>query len=334
MKQNNNFFIKNLKSVIFFGESKNLKDFIEINKKLDIQSIIITTSHQSKLISNDLKFTVYNKLDDKLKNFISSKLNPKETLFISLGARYIFDNENIQKFFHNNLVNFHFTRLPLDAGSGGFSWQIMREDRIHNQLVHLIDSSIDTGPIISHQKSLFPKHCQIPQDYEEYKIKKSKVFYSDFISKVIKGHEFPLIYQTNYLGSYNPRLNTLKNGFIDWSIQSNDIFNFINAFDDPYEGASTYINRGDFGKLHIKKVHLHGGESSNHPYMSGLVLRHDKDWIVVATNGKYCLLIEEVLLKNRNILSEIRVGDRFFTPKVKIDDSMSKRIFYDSKGLK
>ena len=45
----------------------------------------------------------------------------------------------------NNLINFHGTRLPLDAGGGGFSWKIMREDRIDNQLVHLIDEGIDTA---------------------------------------------------------------------------------------------------------------------------------------------------------------------------------------------
>ena len=37
--------------------------------------------------------------------------------------------------------------------------------------------------------------------------------------------------------------------------------------------------------------------------------------------------------KNLKDFIEIKIGDRFFTPKVKIDDSMSQRIFYDYKGL-
>ena len=49
----------------------------------------------------------------------------ENTIFISLGARYIFKKDTIENFFLNNLVNFRGTRLPLDAGGGGFSWKIM-----------------------------------------------------------------------------------------------------------------------------------------------------------------------------------------------------------------
>ena len=33
-----------------------------------------------------------------------------------------------------------------------------------------------------------------------------------------------------------------------------DLINFINAFDEPYIGASTYLNNGNFGKLYITKT--------------------------------------------------------------------------------
>ena len=67
--------------------------------------------------------------------------------------------------------------MPLDAGGGGYSWRIMREDRIDNQLVYLIDESIDTGPIIDNEKSLFPSSCKIPVDFENYRLKKFLEFY-------------------------------------------------------------------------------------------------------------------------------------------------------------
>ena len=47
----------------------------------------------------------------------------------------------------------------------------------------------------------------------------------------------------------------------------------------------------------MKKAQLHGGDSSNHPFMSGIVSRHDGDWIVVSTKSKHMLLIEKVLDK-------------------------------------
>ena len=50
--------------------------------------------------------------------------------------------------------------------------------------------------------------------------------------------------------------------------------------------------------------------------MSGLVSRHDKDWIVVSTTDKYMLLIREVINESgKNIINQIKVGDRFFTPE-------------------
>ena len=94
-------------------------------------------------------------------------------------------------------------------------------------------------------------------------------------------------------------------------------------------------NNGNFGKLYIKSVQLHGGDSSNHPFMTGIVNRHDKDWIVVSTTSKHMLLIEKILDgKGENIISLIKVGDRFFTPQEELDNAKGERIIYSSKGMK
>ena len=69
--------------------------------------------------------------------------------------------------------------------------------------------------------------------------------------------------------------------------------------------------------------------------MSGLVSRHDKNWIVVSTTGKHMLLIEEVInQKGENIIHDIKVGDRFFTPNSHLEEAKQDRILYSSKGLK
>ncbi len=335
MIKNNNFYIENLKSVIFLGQSNSFLELIKFNKSLNLKTSVITSTNQSKLIDKKIKFKIFDKLDNKFKSFINSNSQAKNTIFISLGARYIFSKEYIEKIFLNNLVNFHGTRLPLDAGGGGFSWKIMREDRIDNQLVHLVDQKIDNGPIISNHLSLVPKDCQIPIDFEIYREKKFISFYKKFIKELKGGKNFELKPQIDYFGRYNPRLNTEINGLIDWDMNSNDLINFINAFDEPYKGASTFLNRGNYGKLYLKKVHLHGGDSSNHPYMSGIVNRHDKDWIVVSTKSKHMLLVEEVInKKGQNILKDIKPGDRFVTPVNELEKSKKYRVFYNSKGLK
>jgi methionyl-tRNA formyltransferase len=334
MIKNNNFYIENLNSVVFLGQSDVFSELIEINNSLKLNTFIITCTHQSEIIDKKITFKVFDNLNEKFKIFINKSVKIPNTLFVSLGARYIFKKNTIENFFLNNLVNFHGTRLPLDAGGGGFSWKIMREDRIDNQLVHLVDDGLDTGPIIDNSLSLFPKHCQIPIDFEVYRQRRFLEFYKKFLTKIYDGKKFDLKPQLNYLGRYNPRLNTEIDGLINWEMDSYDLFNFINAFDDPYNGASTYLNNGNFGKLYIKKVHLHGGDTSNHPFMSGIVSRHDNDWIVVSTKSKHMLLIEKVLDKSgNNIIKDIKKGDRFYTTHEELEKSKKNRIKYTSTGL-
>ena len=68
--------------------------------------------------------------------------------------------------------------------------------------------------------------------------------------------------------------------------------------------------------------------------MSGLISRHDTDWIVVSTTDKSMVLIEKVLNKNnKNIISELKVGDRFVTSSKQLLSAKKNRIKYNTKGL-
>jgi|TARA_B100001964_G_scaffold75087_1_gene85361 methionyl-tRNA formyltransferase len=331
MIQNNKFYIKKIENIVFFGFSKIFSELQKINKSLNIKDLIITSSDQKKEFSSENNVYVFDKLDTKFKKFISKKGNISKTIFISFGCRWIFKKKDIN-FFQNNLLNFHGTRLPYDAGGGGFSWNILRNDRINNQIVHLIEPAIDTGSILMHTKSLFPSYCKIPKDFEDYRNHQLKIFYEKFIKQLINGKSFYLQKQLNYMGRYNPRLSTEISGWINWNISSQELFKFINAFDDPYPGART-IYKGK--TVIIKKVHIHGGESPNHPFMSGLVSRHDGDWIVVSTIDENMLLVESITdLKGKNLFHEIKPGDRFYTPTSKLDLAIAKKISYTTKGRK
>ena len=101
-----------------------------------------------------------------------------------------------------NLINFHGTRLPLDAGSGTHSWKIMREDRIDTQLAHVVDSGIDTGGILDFKSSIYPKNCKIPLDYENYRLKNLKYFIRKLL-QILKKKKIFLKNQINFSGRYN-----------------------------------------------------------------------------------------------------------------------------------
>jgi methionyl-tRNA formyltransferase len=333
MIKNNKFFLKNFSNVVIFGQA--LDEFIHTNNELKLSTIVITSTDQSKFLNKKLlNFKIFDSVDHKCINFLKKKTNFKKTLFIGCGPRYIFKEETL-KIFENNFINIHNTRLPLDAGGGSSSWTIMREDRLCNICIHIMTKDIDGGPIIANELSIYPKDCIIPKNLHEFGKKKLVKFYKNFMTDLINEKEFLLRPQSNYLSRYNPRLSTQTNSFIDWNLNSYDLINFINAFDDPYDGASTYLNNGNFGTLHLKKVQLHGGDSSNHPYMSGIVSRKDKNWITVCTSTKHMLLVENVInSKGVNIINQIKTGDRFFTPYEKLDSAKNKRIFYNSRGIK
>ena len=335
MIKNNKFYIDDIKNVVFLGFTDKFEELIKINKGLNLKTSIITGSDQSKSIKLKFPIKIFDKIDSKFESYIKKEFNIERTLFVNIAGRWIYNKKIIEKLFKFNLVNYHGARLPLDSGSANFTWRILRNDRIDNQLVHLVNEKIDNGPIIFSQKSLFPPHCKIPADFEKYTTDKRIEFYKKFIELIVKNKNFELKFQTDYLGRYNPRLNTEQNGWIDWSLSSFNLINFINAFDDPYTGSSTMITNKKFNKVYIKKAHLHGGDSSNHPFMSGIISRHDGKWLVVSTADQNMLLIEEVLDQNKkNIISSLKVGDRFYTPNEKLEKSKSYRVYYDPSGLK
>ncbi len=128
------------------------------------------------------------------------------------------------------------------------------------------------------------------------------------------------------MGTYNPRLETIKDGLIDWGFLPLDLINFINAFDKPYLGASTFITNKKFKKVFIRDVQLHGGEIYSHPLMSGLIQRHHGDWIIVSTSSNYKLIIKEVNnKKGKNIIKHLKVGDRFYTRIAELEKTKSER---------
>ncbi len=335
MIYDNKFFMNKIEKVVIFGQSDTFPELIKINKKLNLETIIVTSEHQAKLMDKKkTNYIIFNSIDEKFKKFIKKKTNIKNTLFIGIGPRYIFKAKTIS-FFEKNFINIHNARLPFDQGGGGYSWTIMREDRIDNQCIHIMDDKIDGGPVIYNKLSIFPKSCITPKDHYNYNFKQAIKFYSEFLNKLIRKHKFELVPQVKYLSRYNPRLYTELDGLINWNLNSYDLINFINAFDDPHKGASSYLNNGNFGKLYLKKVHLHGGDTPNHPYMAGIVSRHDKNWIVVCTSSKHMLLIEEVLDRSgKNIISKIKVGDRFYSPQNELDLPKSRRVYFNSMGKK
>tara|TARA_B100001121_G_scaffold301119_1_gene311825 strand:- start:73 stop:1083 length:1011 start_codon:yes stop_codon:yes gene_type:complete len=331
MIKNHKFFYKNLKNIVILGALQSIKDVKKINDTFKLKTYLIT-SPSFETNTKEIKTKVFKKLDKSFKDFIKKNFDPKETLFVSFGPRWIFKKDVITKVFKQNIVNFHSTRLPLDAGGGGFSWRVMRNDRLGNCLAHLVDDGVDTGPILKDFEFVFSKDCKTPLDFEKENNENFLNFYKSFIEEIKLKKKFTIKHQTQSLRRYNPRLDTKVNGWVDWFNSSQEIYNFINAFDEPYAGASTFIGKS---KVRLKDVHLHGGEINGHPFSSGIVIRKGRGWLVVATSDSNYLIIKKILnSNNKNILDNVKEGDRFYTPFKNLILSRSKRIFYNPNSNK
>lgn len=326
-----NFEIKNLKKIVLIGAHDCFEEILNINQQLGLKTIVITSSHQSKSLSSKINFKIFKNLDNKFKKYINENTNKNETLFLSFSSRWIFRKSEIKNVFNNKLLNFHGTRLPYDAGGGGFSWRILNNDRIGNLLIHLVDEKIDNGPIVSHETFLFPSYCKIPRDFSAYQLPKINIFYKSFITKVKNKHQFNLNYQNKYNRIYYPRLNSQINSWINWDLSSEELVRFINAFDDPHSGAKTKINNKI---VRIKKVQTHFAEPHSHNFLKGLITRKYQNWLLVCTEDGKNIIIEEVLdSKSKNIIKNIKLGDRFVTVSSYLDRSLKNRSFFNSMGL-
>jgi methionyl-tRNA formyltransferase len=331
MNESKYYYFDKLKHIYILGASNFFDEVIAVNNKLKLSTNIISTSHQVKEFKLGKKVIIHNKLDTNFIKTIKKNKEIKNTLFVSFGARWIFKNDTIEKLFNNNLLNFHCTRLPYDSGGGGHSWKIMRQDRIDNQLVHIVDEKIDAGPILFNKSRVIPHKYRLPFEIEEFRVKNLLTFYEEFIKKLTLKKKFLKKFQPSYIGRYNPRLNTSINGWIDWNLKSYDLINFINAFDKPYLGALTMINNQ---KVFIKKAQIHGGESANHPFMTGIISRHDKNWLIVSTKDQNSLIVEVVNnISEKNIIDNLKPGDRFYTPTKYLENAKNQRVRYNSKGL-
>lgn len=328
--------------VILFGGGDSLLDLAIWLKSKSKEVLVFTSTRHSKdllftrpgnlkesLLLNEINFTITDELTEKLVKNVANK-----SIGISFGSSWIFKKPIID-LFNGQLLNSHGSPLPEHRGGGGFSWRILMGDDRGNSLLHLIDEGIDTGDIVYESQYCFPSdECVVPKDFYLYSFQKYNTFIQDFFLKVDSGYEFGLKKQYNSSSTYWPRLNTEKNGIVNWNWSASQIKKFINAFDDPYMGVGTYVNNVKFVRLKrcIKVI-----EQNFHPFQCGLVFRkekiNDQDSIFIAAKDGY-LIVQEVLCQEKKIINDIRLGDRFFTPSTETDKALEFRPVYNSLGLK
>ena len=234
-------------------------------------------------------------LDSNIKFLVLEKVNTESSIKILRGFNCdIFVSMSFNQIFRGNLyrlpplgtINCHAGKLPFYRGRNILNWALINDEKEFGISVHYVDDGVDTGDLILQR--MFP----IGDDDD----------YSSLLSVAYR--ECPLILFESLKLIYAGSVNRIKqktihpigsifsqriigDEFIDWSMSSRDIFNFVRALATPGPCAQTKIE----GQLvYIKKVAL---LDSAIPYkcIPGGLLAKDGDSFLVKTGDSLIRLL-------------------------------------------
>lgn len=272
---------------------------------------------------------VLEKIDDKRAREAIGDM--EGTFALSHSAPWIFKKEVIEGVFEDRLFNIHGTRLPQNRGGGGFSWQILMGNRLGFCVMHRIDPGVDTGEIVAMREFIYPPAARTPADFLAHHRQENFRFLTELLGPTKDGAvELKTVSQPEHLSTYFPRINSVEQGWIDWSLPADALDRFVCAFDDPFCGAQTYWNET---RVFLKKSLVDRNDPSFHPFQAGIVYRNNGRWLCVAADGGSLLVQEVVDEQGQSVLPKIQVGDRLFTPQRKLAAKRNRPI-YTAVGLK
>ena len=271
---------------------------------------------------------------DKLSDsaFLELEIQKKNALGLSFGSPFIFRQREINMF-KGNILNSHGAPLPQFKGGGGFSWRILQGDKRGSSLMHMVTTAIDEGPIAFRKDFVFGDADTIPLHYINKQLQHDREHLLPWLIDVAAG-DASLNPQASKCSpelsasqphTYFPRLLTDFHAAIDWSLNSEQLQNFIRAFSHPYAGAFSF-HRGN--KIRILDCEI-ARECLNHPFVHGLITDLTDYHLEIAVADGY-LRVGRVNLVYDGI--EASLGDRFYTPLTCLENIKFSRAVFGPEG--
>lgn len=323
----------NIKNFLILGGSLNSLNFCKFLKKKKENFFLFIDQRQADEKYYDKKLSVLlNELNINFiitkninRNLVFLKFNPKTSIILGFGEPWKLERK-ILKSFKSNALDFMGIPLPVYRGGAHYTWMIINQNFkggafLQNITNETIQGKKDSNQYLFGRYYKYPKKLKLPIDFFNYSCVEEMKVLKSFYSQLKKNKKFILKTFKKESSMLFPRLLSEKNSYINWSFPDVEIINFINAFDDPYNGAQTYLNNK---KVHIKKIikckltKINFGQFSK-----GLILNKYKGFIYIAL-GKLVIKTNEILNeKKQNIIKEICIGQRLYTPHKYIDEGMT-----------
>lgn len=292
-------------------------------KKTTLITDKLTNELKKFLKLNNIKYIATKNLT--IKNI--EKIDLKNSVVLSAGSPWIFTKKLIKKL-GKNFFNVHQSPLPSMRGSVA-PYIIMYDIRSFQVCLHRVTSGIDSGKIIYRKNILIPSNLKTPLEINNFLQIKNREMLKEFLIKFEKKNTLSEDTQNNFFSSYNTRLYSDINGWIDWNYNVDDLDRFIRSFGDPYKGAKTFINDK---QVNIKFLEKSKQDAARHPDEIGRVIRKFENYIIVSVNNG-SIYIKELFWKNHNIIDKIKSGDKFYT-KMKYLDLKNRRASFINNNSK
>ncbi len=298
-----------------FNENGPMTSFIEICKKKNIESLVLSRNSRLEYPINsqeNLREHLQNLSINYIENegvnlsLLKDHIN-NDTIIFSVNCETIIRSDLID-YMPNKIFNYHNASLPSQKGASSHSWRMMQDNKSTHLTIHHLTEEIDSGEVVLEKEVIFPNSIKNLKETYRYIEKEEINLFNDFIKIFENGFTNKVKSDKNKKSFYWPRLNTDKDGFINWHWSAKEIVDFCNAFDEPFGGASSYVSGS---RMRFKNVQTDDEDVYFHPYQFGLVYRKDNNsiWIACKDGG----------IKVNNITNEdginIKLGDRFLNTK-------------------
>jgi len=329
--------------LILLGGWFSMDEFIRyVKKETDFKLVIFSCPRHLGEVINGLtlreilkrnKIIYYESTDINQDKNLKKEIT-ENTLGIGMGASWIFGKRTVGLFAKDHLLDFMNIDLPRYRGGAHHTWRILNRNNIgclNLQIIHGGKETFHQGELVYSERFLFPKNLRRADDSINFQLRKELAFLKEFLKKIKKGGKFRVVTLNEKESTYFPFLSTKDNGLINWGWSAQNIYLFINAFDGPYPGASTYLS----GKrVYLKDCHLLKAKGQYHPFTSGIVARKDGRGIFVTATGALLNIKKAVDEKGADFMNFIKPGDRLHTPFAELDKALGFDAVYTAQGLK
>ena len=252
---------------------------------------ILYPIHAKKKVAPKLSLRKY--LSEKKINYLIidkvSKLNlknylKKNTLGLSINSIWKFTPKTIKNF-NGKLYNYHAGDLPTERGAATITWRILLNKHKNLSInIHKIGNDFDTGKIVKKKNISITNKDRLPYQHLKRIEKVEKIFLKEFIMDYIRKRKFMKKTQQNEKSYYWPKLNSEKDGLIDWNWKAKEIVEFIKAFSKPFNGSFSYLNKT---KVKIMDAKFLKSDIKFHPFQNGIIFRFYKNNFYIANRDHF-----------------------------------------------